>query len=186
MVITKQLGGVISGEHGIGLTKFAYLSQQYKDDFATYKQSIDPQGHFNKDQLLTGSGLDNAYTPSLKLLEKEALILENSEIGQINQMTKSCLLCGKCKPVCTTHVPEANLFYSPRDKIIGSNLIIEAFLYEEQTCRGISIAHFEQLDDIADHCTMCHRCQAPCPVDIDFGDVSIKMRHILKKTQQSC
>lgn len=181
MSITTRLGGVISGEHGIGLTKFAYLSQTYKDEFASYKSQIDPQGNFNKGKLLAGSGLDDAYTPSLRLLEKEALILENSEMGEINQMTKSCLRCGKCKPVCTTHIPEANLLYSPRDKIIGSNLIIEAFLYEEQTRRGVSLAHFDELDDIADHCTICHKCHAPCPVNIDFGDVSMKMRHILKK-----
>lgn len=184
MAIATRLGGVISGEHGIGLTKFAYLSDEYKSAFARYKESIDPDGHFNKGKLLTGSGLENAYTPSLRLLEKEAIILENSEIGDINQMTKSCLRCGKCKPVCATHVPEANLLYSPRDKIIGSNLIIEAFLYEEQTRRGVSLAHFDELDDIAEHCTICHRCVTPCPVNIDFGDVSIKMRTILKKHQQ--
>ena len=181
MGLVNKLGGVISGEHGIGLTKFDYLSDKYKKDFARYKQKIDPNGNFNRAKLLAGSNLDNAYTPSLRLLEKEAIILENSELGEINNMTKSCVRCGKCKPVCTTHVPEANLLYSPRDKIIGSNLIIEAFLYEEQTRRGVSFAHFDELDDIADHCTICHRCYAPCPVDIDFGDVSMKMRHILKK-----
>ena len=116
-----------------------------------------------------------------QLVEQEALILESSEIGEINDMVKSCLRCGKCKDVCTTHVPEANLLYSPRDKIIGTNLISEAFLYEEQTRRGISIDHFDEFNDIADHCTICHRCEAPCPVNIDFGDVSIKMKNILVK-----
>ena len=28
---------------------------------------------------------------------------------------------------------------------------------------------------------MCHKCEKPCPVDIDFGDVSIKMRNLLRK-----
>jgi predicted nucleic-acid-binding protein len=45
---------------------------------------------------------------------------------------------------------------SPRDKIIGTNLISEAFLYEEQTRRGVSIEHFNELNDVADHCTICH------------------------------
>ena len=35
------------------------------------------------------------------------------------------------------------------------------------------------MNDIADHCTVCHKCLAPCPVDIDFGEVSIMMRKIL-------
>jgi Fe-S oxidoreductase len=71
--------------------------------------------------------------------------------------------------------------YSPRNKILASGLIIEAFLYEEQTRRGISIRHFDEMNDVADHCTVCHKCLKPCPVDIDFGDVSIRMRTILKE-----
>jgi FAD/FMN-containing dehydrogenase/Fe-S oxidoreductase len=181
MFLAEKLGGVISGEHGIGLTKYQYLSDDFKQEFIAYKQQIDPNNHFNKGKLMPGSGLNNAFTPSLHLVEQEALILESSEIGEINDMVKSCLRCGKCKDVCTTHVPEANLLYSPRDKIIGTNLISEAFLYEEQTRRGISLNHFVELDDISDHCTICHRCEKPCPVNIDFGDVSIKMKSILVK-----
>jgi len=184
MTLASKLGGVISGEHGIGLTKYQYLSDEFKQEFIEYKNKIDPNGHFNKGKLMPGSGLDNAFTPSLRLVEQEALILESSEIGEINDMVKSCLRCGKCKDVCTTHVPEANLLYSPRDKIIGTNLISEAFLYEEQTRRGVSVDHFDEFNDIADHCTICHRCEAPCPVNIDFGDVSIKMKNILVKQKQ--
>jgi len=179
MGLAQSLGGVISGEHGIGLTKYQYLSDKFKQDFIEYKNKIDPNGHFNKGKLMPGSGLENAFTPSLRLVQQEALILESSEIGEINDMVKSCLRCGKCKDVCTTHVPEANLLYSPRDKIIGTNLISEAFLYEEQTRRGISLNHFDEFSDIADHCTICHLCEDPCPVNIDFGDVSIKMKSIL-------
>jgi Na+-translocating ferredoxin:NAD+ oxidoreductase RnfC subunit len=54
-------------------------------------------------------------------------------------MIKDCLRCGKCKPVCSTHVPRANLLYSPRNKILATSLLIEAFLYEEQTRRGVSL-----------------------------------------------
>jgi len=180
MELAEQLGGVISGEHGIGLTKMQYLDQATIDAFADYKQKVDPNGHFNAGKLLTGSGLENAYTPSLRLLQQEALILEASELGDINNDIKDCLRCGKCKPECTTHVPRANLLYSPRDKILGTGLIMEAFLYEEQTRRGISVRHFEEMNDIADHCTVCHRCLNPCPVNIDFGDVTVKLRSILK------
>lgn len=76
--------------------------------------------------------------------------------------------------------PEANLLYSPRDKISANNLISEAFLYEEQTKRGISVNHFDEFDD---HCTICHKCASPCPVNIDFGDVSIKMRSRLNQAK---
>jgi FAD/FMN-containing dehydrogenase/Fe-S oxidoreductase len=182
MDLAVSLGGVISGEHGIGITKMQYLDEQVVDSFVSYKEKVDPQGRFNKGKLMPGSGLGNAYTPSLRLMEQEALILEASEIGELNNDIKDCLRCGKCKPVCTTHVPRASLLYSPRNKILATNLMTEAFLYEEQTRRGISLRHFEEMNDVADHCTICHRCLAPCPVNIDFGDVTTGMRHFLKQT----
>ncbi|MFM8246830.1 MAG: DUF3400 domain-containing protein, partial [Burkholderiaceae bacterium] len=103
------------------------------------------------------------------------------DIGAISNSVKDCLRCGKCKPVCATHVPRANLLYSPRNKILATSLLIEAFLYEEQTRRGVSIKHWEEFEDVGDHCTVCHKCANPCPVDIDFGDVSMNMRNLLRK-----
>jgi Fe-S oxidoreductase len=180
MRLARDLGGVISGEHGIGITKFDYLKADEIAPFIDYKHRVDPQGHFNKGKLLPGSNLERAYTPSFNLMELESLILEKSELGNISDSIKDCLRCGKCKPVCTTHVPRANLLYSPRNKILATSLLIEAFLYEEQTRRGISIAHFDEFNDVADHCTVCHRCLNPCPVNIDFGDVTIAMRNFLR------
>jgi len=180
MALARSLGGVISGEHGIGITKLEFLSEDEIRPFREYKQKIDPEGRFNRGKLMAGGDLANAYTPSFALLGIESLIMEQSEIGRISDSIKDCLRCGKCKPVCSTHVPRANLLYSPRNKILGVGLLVEAFLYEEQTRRGISLKHFEEFSDVADHCTVCHKCVKPCPVDIDFGDVSIAMRNFLR------
>ncbi len=179
MELSLSLDGAISGEHGIGLTKIQYLEDEKLKDFADYKAKVDPEDHFNKGKLRKGTGLQTAYTPSLRLLEQEAIILEASELGDLNDSIKHCLRCGKCKPKCMTHIPRANLLYSPRNKILATGLIIEAFMYEEQTRRGVSINHFDEMNDVADHCTTCHKCLSPCPVNIDFGDVSIHMRKIL-------
>jgi FAD/FMN-containing dehydrogenase/Fe-S oxidoreductase len=181
MAFARKLNGVISGEHGIGITKFEFLTDEEIKPFLDYKSQVDPQGRFNAGKLMPGSDLHRAYTPSFGLLGAESLILEQSDIGAIADSIKDCLRCGKCKPVCATHVPRANLLYSPRNKILGTSLLIEAFLYEEQTRRGVSLRHFDEFSDVADHCTVCHKCENPCPVDIDFGDVSMAMRNLLRK-----
>jgi len=194
MALARSLDGVISGEHGIGITKLEYLTDAELQPFADYKTRIDPNGHFNKGKLLRHAtahapdmrkaDLSQAYTPSFGLMGHESLIMQQSDIGAISDSIKDCLRCGKCKPVCATHVPRANLLYSPRDKILATSLLIEAFLYEEQTRRGISIKHWEEFEDVADHCTLCHKCATPCPVDIDFGEVSMNMRNLLRKMGQ--
>jgi FAD/FMN-containing dehydrogenase/Fe-S oxidoreductase len=181
MRIARRLDGVISGEHGIGITKLEFLTDDELASFRSYKQRVDPEGRFNKHKLMPDSDLRRAYTPSFGLLGHESLIMQQSDISTISDAIKDCLRCGKCKPVCATHVPRANLLYSPRDKILATSLLIEAFLYEEQTRRGVSIQHWDELSDVADHCTVCHKCESPCPVDIDFGDVSMAMRDLLRR-----
>ncbi len=190
MVLARSLDGVISGEHGIGITKLEFLTDAELKPFSDYKQRVDPEGRFNKGKLLRDADPDmhadltNAYTPSFGLMGHESLIMQQSDIGAIADSVKDCLRCGKCKPVCATHVPRANLLYSPRNKILATSLLVEAFLYEEQTRRGVSIKHWEEFEDVADHCTVCHKCLTPCPVDIDFGDVSMNMRNLLRKMGQ--
>jgi len=191
MALARRLDGVISGEHGIGITKLEFLSDAELQPFTDYKAQVDPEGRFNKGKLLRGLGgafadvmaadLSAAYTPSFGLMGHESLIMQQSDIGAISDSIKDCLRCGKCKPVCATHVPRANLLYSPRNKILATSLLIEAFLYEEQTRRGVSLAHWEEFEDVADHCTVCHKCESPCPVKIDFGDVTMNMRNLLRK-----
>ncbi|ENO84931.1 DUF3683 domain-containing protein [Thauera linaloolentis] len=185
MALARSLDGVISGEHGIGITKLDYLTDEEMASYWSYKQRVDPEGRFNRGKLMRQGpikgNLDNAYTPSFNLMGHESLIMEQTDVGDIAHDIKDCLRCGKCKPVCSTHVPRANLLYSPRNKILSTSLLIEAFLYEEQTRRGVSLAHWAEFEDVADHCTVCHKCEKPCPVDIDFGDVSIKMRNLLRK-----
>ncbi|MEH0165205.1 FAD/FMN-binding oxidoreductase [Paucibacter sp. JuS9] len=193
MKLARSLDGVISGEHGIGITKLEFLSDEELAPFAGYKAKVDPEGRFNKgkllrlggpDSLTTYADLTNAYTPSFGLMGHESLIMQQSDIGAIADSVKDCLRCGKCKPVCATHVPRANLLYSPRNKILATSLLVEAFLYEEQTRRGVSIKHWEEFEDVADHCTVCHKCANPCPVKIDFGDVTMNMRNLLRKMGQ--
>ena len=215
MALARSLDGVISGEHGIGITKLEFLTDAELQPFTDYKAKVDPEGRFNKGKLLrnqelpaqAGRGiqailtknmsteaaqpvgmmfadLTNAYTPSFGLMGHESLIMQQSDIGAIADSIKDCLRCGKCKPVCATHVPRANLLYSPRNKILATSLLVEAFLYEEQTRRGVSIKHWEEFEDVADHCTVCHKCESPCPVKIDFGDVTMNMRNLLRKMGQ--
>jgi FAD/FMN-containing dehydrogenase/Fe-S oxidoreductase len=181
MAIARQLDGVISGEHGIGITKLEFLTDEETREFRAYKQRIDPQGRFNCGKLLPGGDLTNAYTPSFNLMGHESLIMQQSDLNSIADAIKDCLRCGKCKPVCATHEPRANLLYSPRNKILATSMLIEAFLYEEQTRRGVSIRHWDEFADVGDHCTVCHKCESPCPVDIDFGNVSMAMRDLLRR-----
>ena len=100
MALARRLDGVISGEHGIGITKLEYLSDDEIAPFAAYKQRVDPQGHFNRGKLLRNkelsaqsgqalaADLTNAYTPSFGLMGHESIIMQQSDIGAIADSIK--------------------------------------------------------------------------------------------------
>ena len=185
MKLAQELGGSITGEHGVGLTKIEFISAEALKPFHEYLDRVDPKRHFNAGKLRKDRGLENAYTPSFSLLGAESLLMQKNEIKAISDSIKNCLRCGKCKSQCTTHVPRANLLYSPRNKILATSLLIEAFLYEGQTRRGISTRHWEAFGDLGDHCTLCMKCMKPCPVKINFGEVTILIRNLLERMGQT-
>jgi Fe-S oxidoreductase len=185
MLEAIRLGGVVSGEHGIGLTKLKFIDKSVLDAYQEYKKQADPGNTFNPGKLNAAFPLYRVYTPSFNLLESEAIILESTDIEKLSTTIAACVRCGKCKTVCNTHYPARGMMYNPRNKILAVGLITEAILFSAQTLDMKSFTHFTKLREISDHCTVCHKCQVPCPVKIDFGDVSLTTRELLVHRKKS-
>ena len=97
MTLARRLDGVISGEHGIGITKLEFMTDAELADFAAYKQRVDPEGRFNKGKLIRGgvgradvaelgsaaelrpSDLSQAYTPSFGLMGHASRLIPQSD-----------------------------------------------------------------------------------------------------------
>ncbi len=180
-----ELGGVVSGEHGIGLTKLKFLEKEIADYYAAYKKEADPDNLFNPNKLSKTFPLNLIYTPSFNLLEREAIILEYTDLENLSSKISQCVRCGKCKGVCNTHYTNGNMFYNPRNKILAVSSITEAVLFAAQTMDRKSFEKFKELREISDNCTVCHKCQVPCPVKIDFGEVSLNIRKMLETRKKS-
>ena len=180
MAKAVELGGVVSGEHGIGITKMKFLDQTRLDELRRYRQEVDPQGIMNPGMLNDPAIINKVFTPSFNLLELEAKILQYGSLAKLSSMISKCIRCGKCMPVCCVYHPGSNIFMHPRNKnmVIGS--LIEALLYDMQRSHLPRFNQLKNLEEIADHCTMCRKCLAPCPVDIDTAEVSLLEREILK------
>jgi FAD/FMN-containing dehydrogenase/Fe-S oxidoreductase len=179
MAKVVDLGGVVSGEHGIGITKLKYLDRARLDDLAAYRKGVDPGGIMNPGKLEDTAVLDLVFTPSFNLLELEARILQHGQVEQLSRKIAHCVRCGKCKPDCCVNHPARGMFYHPRNKNLAIGSLIEAVLYEAQRKRSTHFELVRWLEDVADHCTVCHKCLKPCPVDIDTGEVSVLEREIL-------
>jgi len=173
------LGGVVSGEHGIGVTKLKHLEADRLEALAAYRRGVDPNGLMNPGKLSDLSVPGKVFTPSFNLLELEARILQNDSLFELADKISKCVRCGKCKPDCCVFHPGKNMFFHPRNKNLAIGAIIEALLYDAQRSHSTKFEFLKELEEIADHCTICHKCLKPCPVNIDTGEITVLERRIL-------
>jgi FAD/FMN-containing dehydrogenase/Fe-S oxidoreductase len=179
MAEAVKRGGVVSGEHGIGITKFKYLEPERVAALAAWRDAVDPQRLVNPGKLEDGAVLDGVFTPSFNLLELEARILQHGSLERLADKVSRCIRCGRCKPDCCVFYPARSLFYHPRNKNLAVGALVEALLYVVQRRRSTRFEPLRWLREIADHCTICHKCLKPCPVEIDTGEVSVLERELL-------
>jgi len=174
-----SLGGVVSGEHGIGLTKLKYLEPERIAELSAYRREVDPDGLMNPGKLEDLDALRHIFTPSFNLLELEARILQHGQLEELSRKIAHCVRCGKCKPDCCVYHPGRGMFFHPRNKNLAIGSLIEALLYDAQRSHSTKFELLQWLEEVADHCTICHKCLKPCPVDIDTGEVTVLEREIL-------
>ena len=181
MAKAVELGGVVSGEHGIGFTKFKYLGTDRVQALQAYRHRIDPHGRLNPGKLSDPEIPGLVFAPSFNLLGLEARILRYGSLETLAEKISQCVRCGRCKADCCVFFPGRNLFFHPRNKNLALGAIIEALLYDAQRRLSTRLEPLGHLKQIADHCTICHKCLPPCPVDIDTGEISILERQILAR-----
>jgi len=177
------LEGVVSGEHGIGITKFKHLEPEKIEEFTRYRKKIDPNGLMNPNKLFEPGIIKKVFTPSFNLLELEARILQYGSLSKLAKHIANCVRCGRCKPECPVFFPAKNMFFHPRNKNLSIGALIEAMLYLTQRTQSTNFKILKNIEQIADHCTICHKCFIKCPVNIDSGNISIEEREILQNME---
>ncbi len=183
MAECQEMGGEVSGEHGIGITKIAFLNKKKMDALRLFKERVDPREVMNPGKLTRRDLPVKPFTFSFNRLiadihdsglpDKETLINLLSSI-------QTCTRCGKCKLVCAMCYPERSMQYQPRNKNMVLGMLLEAVYYSQVNSGKIDSGLLRQLRDIVEHCTACGRCMANCPVKIPSGEVALSLRGLLE------
>ena len=158
MRLARSLNGVISGEL-IGLTKLEFSPTTRLRRSSATEQGR-PEGRFSKGQTAARRRLAICLHAVVWPAWQRVADSWASDIGAISDSVKDRLRCSSANR-CARLMCRANLLYSPRNKILATWPSGRSLLYEEQTRRGISLRHWDELADVADHCTVCHKCVNP-------------------------
>jgi FAD/FMN-containing dehydrogenase/Fe-S oxidoreductase len=179
-----ELGGQVSGEHGIGITKIGFLAEEKIAALRAYKRKVDPNNIFNPGKLTQRDLVVAPYTFSFNRLIQD--ITKTALPGKENlvsllQNIQTCTRCGKCKQVCPMYLPQKGLLFHPRNKNITLGALVEAIYYSQLHKGQPDRRLLRELRRILEHCTACGKCFAICPVKIRTQDVTLHLRSYLEE-----
>ncbi|AGW13194.1 FAD-binding and (Fe-S)-binding domain-containing protein [Megalodesulfovibrio gigas] len=182
MAQVLEFKGQVSGEHGIGITKIGFISDEKIAALKKYKKEVDPNNILNTGKLTQRALPVTPYTFSFnRLIQdiRQSGLPEKERLIRLLQSIQVCTRCGKCKQVCAMFQPQRSLIYHPRNKFITLGALVEAIYYTQVNKGEPDRALLDELRRLMEHCTACGKCTATCPVKIDTPNVVLSLRAFL-------
>ncbi|MEW9552840.1 FAD-binding and (Fe-S)-binding domain-containing protein [Nonomuraea sp. NPDC050783] len=155
-----ERGGTLKAEHGTGRVMAPFVRRQYGDELydvmREVKRLCDPRGTLNPGVVLTDH--DDAHLRDLK------------HVVTVEPEVDRCVECGYCEPVC----PSRDLTTTPRQRIVlRRELAAAREAGEHELARELEAAYGY---DAVDTCAVDGMCATACPVGINTGDLTKRLR----------
>ncbi|HEY2251018.1 MAG TPA: anaerobic glycerol-3-phosphate dehydrogenase subunit C, partial [Planctomycetaceae bacterium] len=175
-----QCGGTISGEHGTGLSRSAFVQEQYGplyDVFVKIKQLFDPKNLLNPGKVLTNDPhltVHNLRTAVAQPPETISLQL-CWKADELWQAASRCNGCGHCRTqtaptrMCPVFHIDPSEEASPRAK---ANLI-QQLLAGQLAAENLATPEFKR---VANLCFNCKQCQLECPSNVNVPQMMIEAK----------
>ena len=157
-LVVKKYDGSLKAEHGTGRNMAPFVEMEWG------KEAADLMRHIKK--LFDPTNLLN---PGVILNENPHAHLENLKpMPAAEDIVDRCIECGFCEPLCPSH----GLTLSPRQRIIS---------WRELSRRAANGEPAGSLGDDyvyqgLDTCAACGLCSTACPVGINTGDLTRRLR----------
>jgi D-lactate dehydrogenase len=152
--------GTLKAEHGTGRVMAPYVRRQYGDELydvmRELKKLLDPSGILNPGAVITDD--QSIHVSHLKTTPT------------VEEEVDRCVECGYCEPVC----PSKDLTTTPRQRIVLRREIARAREGGRHELAARLEAEYEY--DGVQTCAVDGMCATACPVGINTGDLTRRLR----------
>ncbi len=174
------LGGVISGEHGDGRLRSAYIQSQYPTIYPLFQEIrsiLDPCGLLNPEILVS----DNPYLMQQHL--RYGTVYHADDISQKRLLwpegfidaVEACHGCSRCTTV-TTATRMCPVYKVTRDEAAAPKAkanILRMLISGAIDSRSLYAAEFQQVMSL---CIQCGSCHHECPSGVNIPKMAIEAR----------
>ena len=184
----RAVGGTLSGQHGDGLSRTAFIRSQYGRLYRVFQQVkniFDPQRLLNPDKIISDDGqLTTRYLRRIEV-SNSANGTDPSDPLPVLQLTWSaqeamqsavcCDGCGECRStddslrMCPFFRRMASEDASPRSK---ASIIRRALA----SGRADELLTHEGIRELSNSCFNCRQCQLECPSGVDIPHLMLEAR----------
>ena len=178
--VAISLGGSISGEHGLGLSRTAFLPAQYGElmrVFQQVKMLFDPDHLLNPGKVLS---LDPHLTVHhLRPQEQVATPLIELQLqwkpAELGATAMACHGCGACRTqeptsrMCPFFRADPAEEHSPRSKANAIRAIVDGRLPQHELAS-------REMQRLSKSCFNCKQCQLECPTGINIPHLMLEAK----------
>jgi Fe-S oxidoreductase/FAD/FMN-containing dehydrogenase len=166
--LVVSLKGTLSGEHGDGILRAAYLRKVYGKMmplFEEVKQAFDPKGILNPGKKIAPADFD--FTKHLRAAKRaDVAYVADSPFSSWASEIERCNGCGHCRTYCPVYLEIPDEVASPRGKAAAFQAVLE----------GLIPADPAALRKVADWCINCKLCLVQCPSRVDIPGMCLEAK----------